>query len=447
MSAPDSAFSTTYTFKDSTNVFEKLAICRSAYVNDANVKSKFHLDFQRVIKDKNGNECFFGGVIEGGSNSLFHNSSTRYSKLYAELDGIKYRLLNDSGLNCRPYCYLGGSMIARFADYIRFSFTCTSAFYSKTTQVAITLFDVTKNVNILENYPIWGYAIADNTSETHSVMIQGIAGISEEDTCRITIQATNEEGTWTNPDYIEYQALGNVEFIHAKLLTAQDQNPDDGTDWCIAVSQSDYGASGDLGLTDLFADEAMSWDETKNGIYTPRMYGVEGLYVTDDMFSNPLPAGHYYGFPSTYAGADKKVLIITDQTVTHAATGQPVGWCASTYVEPLPDTYEGTLTINLTVETTYLYPSVKNYIYAYASTTGTTREVRVDVDVYYQGAKIGRISGTAAGANIKAGSLEVATSYANKTLTTITNAYPYPSTTAGQIEFSGVPATDPGDVK
>ena len=257
------------------------------------VKSIFHIDSisDKAVKDKDGSVSvigFLGWVDVNGQNAKYHNMDKRDSG-YRFVRGTKtLALLNDAGLNTRPYITIAFS--SSYANYIIGNMTVRAGFYVPATGGAWqkgTFNPQTGTVPRLKAREGWSTMI----SETSSTPVNAQTGLVEQYSGPVTggktgqyrISSDSEEG-----QSIESYALTTKERIIVPRPTFN-------------YSSSEPSSLDDMGHSardvDMFETDALIMHNVQEGgsatpTETPPMFngGGDPNLVT----SNLVPTGWYY---------------------------------------------------------------------------------------------------------------------------------------------------------
>lgn len=308
------------------------------YGNAARFKQLFYLDDVEFCKDFQGNNCVRGLVQQGSANAAMHAGKRRgvlmRRKEVAAEDWQSYNLLNDGGLNTFADCDWvntkgtpNGEFLALFANYIRVICRLVSAYYVDTTSLQIKLRIPAKskewNITIPTGVPGGGLPAKQEIAVLGAELKD--LDIEENDLMYFTLSATNVEGTYIHPTELYARAVAPAIFLKVyrwSNLPPSTTDPREGTPYTIVLNRQAWAASGAGNiLYDLFrqmqdVDIALSGGE--------RINGAEGEEITNELFTNLLPDGYYYGIPTTYNGADYKFVRLT-------SNGQALAWYENNY--------------------------------------------------------------------------------------------------------------------
>lgn len=294
-----------------------LAEMLSAYGSDA--KQLFYLDIFENVRDGSTEYGFLGGIRETTNpfylNWQMHNP-TRWSVEPIEIGGVKYRVLNDAGLNTLGLTenLIQGSRAftgpTAFADYLSAYYVDTDAFgirsryYNPTTSM----------------WSAWAYSTLGTLPAQDSVdnVEVGVSDVGGEGLLRYQIESyiTNVEGTYL---------LGLLDFTTTLIPVLLYPGSFGGSPVTYYINQSPLTPASEGGATSLYNDEDGASPINSAGVYYEDAthyleYGydpISGRFVVltrvDTTGGGGTPSEpyqlEYAGYdPSSQASADAQVL-------------------------------------------------------------------------------------------------------------------------------------------
>lgn len=290
------------------------------YGNAARFKQLFYLDDVEFCKDFQGNNCVRGVVQQGSTNAAMHAGKRRGVLMRRKdvADGVwqSYNLLNDGGLNTFAFCKFADNdpVVVQFANYIRVITSLASSYYALTQSFKISVNNVTKGWTKEVTIPTGqqGNVLpAKQQLSPLSVVLQNIDGIDEGDQLLLTISSVNEEGQYTNPNPLSIRANAPVYLTvvyRFDTLPGPDVVPWSGEPYVVVLDRSRWLSDNTFGV--LFAEQ----ESVVIANAGAPIKGAQGdlTDITDSFFSNNLPAGIYYGIPTTFAGSEFKFVGVFD---------------------------------------------------------------------------------------------------------------------------------------
>ena len=323
-------------------IYCRLPLQKTTYVNDNTFKSTFYCDHILPVVDAAGHNCVLG-LVTPNSDNYNHHGSDRIGKLMTRWNNKDYNILNDGGLNTTPHIILssaaaGTSVPMQYANYIQVKANLKGAYYVDDNQFRADIYKVTGNT---ESYVHGVYFTptagqidypAQFSQNSVTTILKDFAGLSQGDTVRVKTSAINAEGTYeNNTRIIDFTALAPVNFTQVYRFTSaptQNTNPISGIKYMMVIDQSRYGTNGTF--TQLFALPSGDWLNLGSD-QTAWLRGCVGEPGAQDTTAiGNLPQGYYYGVPTTWGGNTFRYVQIANGT--SGTSTRRLAWFASTYI-------------------------------------------------------------------------------------------------------------------
>lgn len=337
-------------------IYALMPLALTEYVSDFTFKSNFFCHDVWHKTDTDGKECVIGlldtraGVTDSHYQQL--HADKRKGKLRLTKNGVNYTVLNDGGLNTKPFVEMGGIDFCA-ENLISFHLAYQNAYWENTTTAIATLkhyrndtLQSTRTMS-LSDMPKVRATSSASFYVVDQDTINAIAP-SEGDEIRISVAVTNDEGTYTSLVESIATVGPRIEFIRVYKIDGL-PNPltDDPTQGDIykCLVKPEYWASvssGDDGypnLKNLFATAKATRVNT-----TVYLRGFTGNAIPSSLLDTPLPAGMYYGFPETTPFVDvdppqgDKIVYVEAVSGDAEHSGHAYMWNENTYTPPTPPT-------------------------------------------------------------------------------------------------------------
>lgn len=310
-----------------TQIYCKLPLQKTAYVNDNTFKSTFYCDHILPVVDADGHNCVLGMVIPGSDNYNRHNEN-KISKLSVRWHGNNYNILWDGGLNTKPQAMLNSTVAStavpiQYANYIKIGAHLKSAYYVDDNRFRADIYKVSGDT---ETYVDGGYFMPTSQQIDYPAqfaqngvytILQPSVGITAGDTVRVKTTGINEEGEYTHTRTVDFTALAPVNFTQVYRFTFSSPpppsttNPITGVKYLMAIDSSRYAANGTF--TRLFALPSGDWLDLGSD-QTEWLKGIVGEEGAQAGAGNPanLATGYYYGVPTTWQGSTLRYVQIAN---------------------------------------------------------------------------------------------------------------------------------------
>lgn len=332
-------------------------------VDDPHFCELFFVDKVKHIKDTAGGDCLQSYIEVGSDNAALHNP-LRHSKVAAceKINNVlhSYIQLNDGGLNTKPYIYIDSINLCA-QNMLVFSVTYRNAYYDVTTGAVATLELLQQSggqwvVGLTETAALASLPVAAKANGTgfsfliEDKMIALAANVG--DKVRVTINVTNNEGTYTSNSATD-DVTERIETLDVYKINSISDNPYSGVHYKAILKKEYYATDihgdplvqGDEGypnLINLFAARPETLQQSGAEVDTTVFFnGQAGSAINRNILTAFLPDGIYYGFPPDWPGnyqadppaADKIIFIRTNQSL---GAGQAYKWANSAYTPPTP---------------------------------------------------------------------------------------------------------------
>ncbi len=331
------------------------------YASDANFKNYFFCHEVRKKKDSENKVVVLGLLNPNATTNSHYNklhADKRKGRLKLTLGGVNYTVLNDGGINTLPLVDIPVIDLCA-QNMVIFHFPYQNAYWentsnavarievwhngSKDNQRTLTLSDMPKVRATSSDIDGPCYIFDQDTMNALSPSVG--------DTIKIHLAVTNGEGTFDTEDTYSTEASATVtprvELFQIYKLTSISDNPMSGDIYhCLMLPEYwatktsggqqvplENGDEGYPNLVNLFAAAVNTRVNT-----TVYFRGFEGNSVPADLLDSALPAGLYYGFPSStpFVSEDppQNNKIIEVENVGDG--GRAFKWYNSTYNPPTP---------------------------------------------------------------------------------------------------------------
>lgn len=296
---------------------------------------KFYCDGAKKKTDSEGNSVIIGYIdptLSGNAKHLMH-AEARKGKgritIKTGNDVKTYVVLNDGGLNTKPYAEFSGNILAAYTNFIKILCNLKSAYYLPTTKFTVSLYTVANKVETF----VYSFDLpVSNGSDARFLpaqqtltgfvakYTQELGGVQAGQTLRMKISATNDEGTFTHPTTKEATLQAAMSFIKVYRFTAQNfdntQDPTTGTPYAMLLSEDMYAEADPLqvGTGGIIYQVLQTTGEPINVQASDRLKGVaipsgnvEDAY---EATLSELEDGYYYGVPfNDFEGSDGLMYI------------------------------------------------------------------------------------------------------------------------------------------
>lgn len=352
--------------------------------DDTGFKQKFFVHAVYKLKDLNGNDCVVGMLDPNDQTHPYYNnlhSNARKGRAIRYQESVSgngdwrgYIILNDGGLNTKPYAEFSGNIIAAYTNFIKVLCTLKSAYYLPTTKFTIDFYTVANNEEtwihsmdlVVSNASDPRFLPAKTSLTQFVAQIRNLGGVVAGQLLRLKISATNEEGTFTHPTAKEATLKASMNFIQVyRFINEPDfdnTDPTTGTPYAMLISENMYTYNenyplqgGDLGI--LFNGEAGD----PGIIPGAKLQGASG--TAEDAYDSTigdLPDGYYYGVPfKDFVGSNGLCYV--------RVNGNKIAWFGNRYSPIVPTAY----TLEISFAGIYDNTTQKYYVDVYAKITGT----------------------------------------------------------------------------
>lgn len=332
------------------------------YASDADFQNYFFCHAVRKKKDSENKVVVLGLLNPNATTNSHYNklhADKRKGRLKLTLGGVNYTVLNDGGINTLPLVDIPVIDLCA-QNMVIFHFPYQNAYWentsnavarievwhngSKDNQRTLTLSDMPKVRATSSDIDGPCYIFDQDTMNALSPSVG--------DTIKIHLAVTNGEGTFDTEDTYSTVASATVtprvELFQIYKLTSISDNPVGGDIYhCLMLPEYwatkagpggqqvplENGDEGYPNLVNLFAAAVNTRVNT-----TVYFRGFEGNSVPADLLDSALPAGLYYGFPSStpFVSEDppQNNKIIEVENVGDG--GRAFKWYNSTYNPPTP---------------------------------------------------------------------------------------------------------------
>ena len=341
---------------------------------------KFYCDGAVKRKDDAGNPVIVGYIdtnLTGCANHLFHANGRRGKWRMTQLVGStkkSYVVLNDGGLNTKPFAEFSGNIIAAYTNFIKILCTLKSAYYVPTDKFTIDFYTVSNDVEtwihnmdlVVSNAADPRFLPAQGSLTQFAAKIRNLGGVVAGQTVRLKISATNAEGTFTHPTHKEAIIQAPMSFVQVYRFVSQpdfqNTDPTTGTPYAMLISQEMYSYNenyplqgGDLGIL-------LNGEAGDPGIIPgSKLQGVSGS--AEDAYDSvigDLPDGYYYGVPyKDFVGSNGLCYV--------RVNGNKIAWFSNQYAPVVPTAY----TLEISFAGIFDNTTQKYYVDVYAKITGT----------------------------------------------------------------------------
>lgn len=361
------------------NIYVLQPLALTEYTSDANFKQMFFCHDVWHKKDGDGNEVVIGllDTRAGISNSHYQtlHADARKGKLRLVKGGVDYTVLNDGGLNTKPFADTP-TIDMCCENLVIFHFSYQNAYWENTSNAVATI-EVWRNNTkqaertlTLSDMPKVRATSSDVNGPCYILDQDTMNALSpsEGDTIKIKVSVTNGEGTYSTGEYATATVDARIELLIVRKITAVSDNPADGDLYHCLIKPEywDTVVNGDDGYPNLKNLFAAAEDTRVNT--TVYFRGFSGNSAPSNLLDSALPAGLYYGFPATTPFVDvdppaaNKIIEVEDT----GDGGHAFKWHASTYtpvVPVVPLTFSGFTAAFSTTGTYTSYATVANNYY------------------------------------------------------------------------------------
>lgn len=309
----------TDTFNDKDNgqnkqIYTYIPLALTAYVSDSNFKEKFFCHEVWKKKDSQGKDCIIGlinpsaGVSEGYYNQL--HADSRKGKLRYIKGGVEYIVLNDGGLNTKPFIgFTNTAGILCTKDCVILYITYKNAYYINTTNARIDIKAKRSGSQIFSygiNLDIPTAMQSQSASYALFINPDWNQVVQTGDAVEMTLSITNEEGTYTTDTLTGLSIISDRFKIIELYKIDQLQNPlncdpmADGIPYRGLLRKSWYDvvshdSPAHPNLHDMF--DTTQYGPNVSCPTTVEMTGIQAQVASGDIVSDYLPDGIYYGLP------------------------------------------------------------------------------------------------------------------------------------------------------
>lgn len=341
-------------------VFALMPLALQEYQSDATFESTFFCHDVWHKTDTEGKECVIGLLREPVSQAdrpLYNqmHADKRKGKLHLVKNGVNYTVLNDGGLNTLP-CVDIPIIDLCATNMVIFHFPYQNAYWENTSNAVARLElwsnGVKQNERILTLSDMPKVRATSGSCYIFDQDTMNALSPSVGDTIKIHLAVTNGEGTFDTEDAYSAEASATVtprvELFQIYKLTSISDNPMGGDIYhCLMLPEYwatktgpggqqvplENGDEGYPNLVNLFAAAVNTRVNT-----TVYFRGFEGNSVPADLLDSALPAGLYYGFPSStpFVSEDPPQNNKIIEVENELDGGRAFKWYNSTYNPPTP---------------------------------------------------------------------------------------------------------------
>ena len=358
-------------------VFALMPLALQEYQSDATFESTFFCHDVWHKTDTEGKECVIGLLREPVSQAdrpLYNqmHADKRKGKLHLVKNGVNYTVLNDGGLNTKPYIEITSVDLCA-QNILVFSVDYTNAYYLVTKAARLTIERWQKSGSTwvyngqsatvaLRDLPVAAKTSGTDFSFLVEDAMNSLA-FDEGDKAKLYIKMYNDEtGLYTEATaspYVSNEMFPEVDkgvvMLNVYKITSLGQKPSTGDEYKVLMKPEYYATktgaggvqvpleNGDEGypnLVNLFNVRKETSSQTGAELYTTVYFnGQLGASISREILSTFLPDGMYYGFPASTPFVDvdppqnDKIIFVRSDS---SFAGRAYKWADSEYVTPTP---------------------------------------------------------------------------------------------------------------
>ena len=293
-------------------VFALMPLALQEYQSDATFESTFFCHAVWHKTDTEGKECVIGLLREPLSQAdrpLYNqmHADKRKGKLRITKNGVNYTVLNDGGLNTRPYVNLVSIDLCA-VNMLVFTLDYKNAYWLNTNSATAVL-SVTGSTRTVALADLPKASKAEGTMSFILTDAMLDLNAQENDTLSLKIRVKNDEDPLSSDVGFESNTLTAtvqkaIELTTVYKITAQDTpSPMEGTQYKVLFNEAMWErgdtTQGIWKMQNLFDELTSSTTISRDRNTITYITGVLGSAVPSDFLTRRLPEGMYYGFPSS----------------------------------------------------------------------------------------------------------------------------------------------------
>jgi len=293
-------------------VFALMPLALQEYQSDATFESTFFCHDVWHKTDTEGKECVIGLLREPVSQAdrpLYNqmHADKRKGKLHLVKNGVNYTVLNDGGLNTRPYVNLVSIDLCA-VNMLVFTLDYKNAYWLNTNSATAVL-SVTGSTRTVALADLPKASKAEGTMSFILTNEMLDLNAQENDTLSLKVRVKNDEDPLSSDVGFESNTLTAtvqkaIELTTVYKITAQDTpSPMDGTQYKVLFNEAKWErrdtTQGIWKMQNLFDELTSSTTISRDRNTITYITGVLGSAVPSDFLTRRLPEGMYYGFPSS----------------------------------------------------------------------------------------------------------------------------------------------------